>query len=92
MDTYAARYHPTEAWLCNITVGCDEVITRIPQVSYALRALHVVVDLEFKRAAFVVDNGFGTPLQLLRPGAAPVDIDAKDSARVRAGMVFEVGM
>ena len=91
MHSYAARYQPTEAWLCNITVGCDADITRIPKAPYALHALHVIVDPEFTRAAFVVDNGPDVPLQLLRPGMAPIDIASTDRQRVRAVMEFPVG-
>jgi hypothetical protein len=93
MDAYAAHLKPREAWLCNITVGCDAplpLVAASASRAYPLHVLHAVVDLEYTRAPFDGPHAAAATLRLRR-GSGAVPIEATNTAAVKAGMVWPVG-
>jgi hypothetical protein len=95
MDEYASHFRAREAWLCNVTVGCDEPLPLVDaserRCAYGLRVLHAVVDLEYTRAAFVVQDVAAGTLQLLLSDGSARPVAATDTDAIKAGMVWPVG-
>ena len=79
MDEYADRLGGiTEAWLLNVTLRGYVPAVRVPYRDYRLRALHAIVDRDFRRADFVVDMP-GEPLRRLQSDLTWAEFDGQSA-------------